>query len=243
MTDSKAAPILMPSNGFFITGTDTDCGKTHATAALIAHIGRSGASVAGIKPIASGFEFIDGEWRNQDIDAVSRVSTVTLPSNLINRYSYKDPIAPHIAAHLAGESIDIAAIVGDVAKASEFADIVVVEGVGGWLVPLDVSGKISIESLAVSLSLPVILVVGLRLGCLNHALLSIQAIKGSGVEFVGWVANHVDPDFQNVAENIETLKRLIPEPLLFELDHCPDTHSPVALNKLDLDFDAALALL
>ena len=230
------------SQGFFITGTDTDCGKTHVSSALIAHLARNGKGVAGLKPIASGFELSDGQWRNHDIDSITQASSVKLPEDLVNRYAYKEPIAPHIAANAAGDSIEVAKIVSDVKKAQEIADVVIVEGVGGWLVPLDLSYSSSIESLAVAIDLPVVLVVGLRLGCLNHALLSVQAIKASSARFAGWVANHVDPNFQNVAENIATLKHAISEPLLFELEHCPSSQSPQALKNVSLDQNAAFTL-
>ncbi len=241
---SNSAPILNAGNsqGFFITGTDTDCGKTHVSSALIAYLARNGKDVAGLKPIASGFELSSGMWRNHDIDSITHASSVKLPEKLVNRYAYKEPIAPHIAANAAGDSIEVAKIVSDVKKAQEIADIVIVEGVGGWLVPLDMSCSGSIESLAVAIDLPVILVVGLRLGCLNHALLSVQAIKSSPAKFAGWVANHVDPSFQNAAENMATLKQAISEPLLFELEHCADSHSPAALKTLSLDQNAAFAV-
>ncbi len=242
MNCSDLSSNAKKSRGFFITGTDTDCGKTYASSALIAHLAHEGERIAGLKPIASGFEFNDGEWRNHDIDSITQASSVKLPRRLINRYAYNDPIAPHIAANAAGDSIETAKIVDDVKRAQDMADLVVVEGVGGWLVPLDLSRSTSIESLAVAIELPVILVVGLRLGCLNHALLTVQAIRSSSVQFAGWVANHVDPYFQSAAENIDTLKHAISEPLLFELEHCADSCAPVVLKNLNLDDNAGLAL-
>lgn len=242
MSNSDSSLGAENTGGFFITGTDTDCGKTHVSSALIAYLARNGKRVAGLKPIASGFELSGGKWRNHDVDSITQASSVKLPGELVNRYAYKEPIAPHIAANAAGDSIEVVKIVGDVKRAQEMADIVVVEGVGGWLVPLDQSSCSSIESLAVAIDLPVILVVGLRLGCLNHALLSIQAIKSSPARFAGWVANHVDPSFQNAAENIATLKHAISEPLLFELEHCIDSHAPTALKNLSLDENADFTL-
>lgn len=238
MDISQTTSTRMQPEGFFITGTDTDCGKTYVSSALIAHLASNGERVAGLKPIASGFELSEGVWRNRDIDAITQASSIELAENLVNRYAYKEPIAPHIAANSVGDSIDIAKIVSDVKKAHEIADTVVVEGVGGWLVPLDFSGSRSIESLAVAIDLPVILVVGLRLGCLNHALLSVQAIKRSSVRFAGWVANHLDPSFQSAQENIMTLKQAISEPLLFELEHRPDACLPAMLKNINVDLNS-----
>lgn len=242
MSFSDSDLSAQKTGGFFITGTDTDCGKTHVSSALIAHLAHKGKRVAGLKPIASGFELSGGKWRNHDIDSITQASSVKLPEKLVNRYAYNDPIAPHIAADAAGDLIEVEKIVSDVERAQEVADIVVVEGVGGWLVPLDLLRSSSIESLAIAIDLPVILVVGLRLGCLNHALLSVQAIKSSSVKFAGWVANHIDPSFQNAAQNIATLKQAISEPLLFEVEYCNDSRSPAVLKNLNLDESATLPL-
>ena len=233
-------------NGFFITGTDTDCGKTYAASALIAHLAghfqAQGGRVVGLKPIASGFELRGEQWLNNDVEAIKAASSVALPDDLRNRYSYKEPIAPHIAANIAGDKIDIGAISNDVDAAYSYADIVVVEGVGGWLVPLDQASNSSIKSLAEELALPVILVVGLRLGCLNHALLAIESIRKSNVNFLGWVANHVDPEYQYLDENIQTLKNSIDEPMLFELAYSSEPKGAVALKGVNTVLYSVLSI-
>ncbi len=204
---------------FFITGTDTDCGKTRVSAALIHYLRRHGRGVAGVKPIASGFELIEGEWRNQDIELLKSASNVALPSQQLNRYAYRPAIAPHIAAEQQDQLIDLDMIVSDVNQALNHVDALVVEGVGGWLVPLATNSSHSIETLAQKLKLPIILVVGMKLGCLNHALLTARAIKQAGVPFAGWVANRIDPCFDYVSNNIATLVAQMPVPKLFELPY------------------------
>ena len=209
-------------SGFFITGTDTDAGKTFASSALIRALVKGGLSVAGLKPMASGFDLVDGQWVNSDVDALTKASNVELPSEQVNRYAFKPAIAPHIAAQQSGVSLDFDLISDDVEFAQSQTDMVVVEGVGGWHVPLSAIGEKpvqDIQSLAVRLKLPVIMVVGLRLGCLNHAVLTANAIERSGLELVGWVANHVDTDFACLDENLSSLDNLINAPRLFDIPH------------------------
>ena len=211
-------------SGVFITGTDTDAGKTFVSAIIIRALASAGFKVAGLKPIASGFYQTGDSWVNDDVQALTHASNVDLPSKRVNRYAFTPAIAPHIAARQAGEELSFDLIAQDVAFASKAADLVLVEGVGGWHVPLAMPDKENhpvsdIESLAVSLNLPVILVVGLRLGCLNHAILTAKAIEQSGVPLLGWVANHVDPEFAFVNENLQTLDAILPVPKLFEIKH------------------------
>lgn len=209
-------------SGFFITGTDTDAGKTFASSALIRALANAGLSVVGLKPMASGFDLVDGQWVNSDVDALTKASNVELPSERVNRYAFKPAIAPHIAAQQSGVSLDFDLIFDDVEFAKSQADMVVVEGVGGWHVPLSAVGEKpvqDIQSLAVCLKLPVIMVVGLRLGCLNHAVLTANAIERSGLELIGWVANHIDPDFACLDENLSSLDNLINAPRLFDTPH------------------------
>jgi len=206
--------------GVFVTGTDTGIGKTFTSQALVLALAETGLKVAGLKPIASGFELRDGEWRNDDVDALTSASNVDLPAQMVNRYSFKPAIAPHIAAEQENQELDLALIKNDVLSASQHADFVVVEGVGGWHVPLSSVAAIApqdIQDLAQALDLPVIMVVGLRLGCLNHAILTAQAIIASGLPLLGWVANHVEPDLPYVDENLATLESILPVPKLFEL--------------------------
>ncbi len=217
----------------FITGTDTDAGKTIATASLLRYLADSGVRCAGVKPIASGFELRNGERVNQDIERLKAASNVVLPDQLINSYAFEPAIAPHIAAADQGVSLNFDVIVERAQKASSQVDTLLVEGVGGWAVPLAWCNEAcptdcaehksqNIASLAKALGLPVILVVGLRLGCLNHALLSAQAILADGVNLLGWVACEVQADFNRKAENMHTLKRMMPAPLLFEIPHMED---------------------
>lgn len=225
---------------FFVTGTDTDCGKTYVSAALIRHLQHGHRRVAGLKPIASGFELVDGRLQNTDVEALTLASNVALAPELINRYSYQPAIAPHIAARQVGDTICAELIELDVATAVEQVDALVVEGVGGWLVPLSECGSLSIEVLAQRLKLPVILVIGMKLGCLSHALLTARAIMQAGVPFAGWVANHIDPEFNFLSENIATLENQMPVPKLFEL---PYHHNSDKYAEVEACSDHWLALL
>jgi dethiobiotin synthetase len=197
--------------GFFITGTDTGVGKTWATVALINYFKMRGAIVVGMKPIASGCKNIKGVLKNEDALLLQEHASVALEYSQINSYSFLDPVSPHLAAN--DEQIDLDKIVKDFNVLKTQADIVLVEGVGGWLVPLNNQGD-DLEMLAKKLQLPVIMVVGIRLGCINHARLTYQAIKASGVEFAGWLAMCLDPNMLKINENIETIQRAIDPPLL-----------------------------
>ena len=229
---------MAKKQGFFITGTDTDCGKTQVSEALIRYLQTHNLKAAGLKPIASGFELRGNEWKNSDIEALTSASNVDLDIKLVNRYRYREPIAPHIAAEKAGETIDISLISDDVVQSFKTVDALVVEAVGGWLVPLDSYGDgdsdngvaQSVETLAEALKLPVILVVGMKLGCLNHALLTARAIMASKVAFLGWVANRVDPHFERAEDNILTLERKMPVPKLFELPYFENGVESCELN-------------
>ena len=209
-------------NGVFITGTDTDVGKTFVSTVILRALVKGGVSVVGLKPIASGFELRDGEWRNADVDALTSASNVVLAKERINRYAFKPAIAPHIAAIESNEFLDFNAIKQDVDYAAEHANFVLVEGVGGWHVPLSdpkQSPIQDIQSLAQHLTLPIIMVVGLRLGCLNHALLTANAIGRSGLQLIGWVANHIEPDFDHVNDNIFALEQQLSVPRLFDIPY------------------------
>lgn len=230
----------------FITGTDTDAGKTMVSASLLRCLAAQGRSVAGVKPLASGFVETAAGWFNSDIESLKAAGSYDLPKELINQYAYRPFIAPHIAAKHLGEEINLDLVVASVAKAKRQVDTLVVEGVGGWRVPLTVcssscaapcnihSGK-SISSLSERLGLPVVLVVGLRLGCLNHALLTAEAIIADGQRLMGWVACGVDPEFEYKEDNMQTLKQLMPAPLIFEVPHLQDvvlreSYYPANLN-------------
>ena len=223
--------MLTNEKGVFITGTDTDAGKTVVSAALVRALVNKGLSVAGLKPIASGFELIDGSWCNEDVEALTQASNVALPAQRVNRYAFKPAIAPHIAAAQEGVSLELDLIKQDLDYAAGKADFVLVEGAGGWHVPLSSPGQQPVQdmqSLAKCMNLPVIMVVGMRLGCINHAVLTANAILQSGLPLLGWVANQVDPSFEYLKENISTLDSLLAVPRLFDVPFCSD------VNAIDL---------
>ena len=223
--------MLTNEKGVFITGTDTDAGKTVVSAALVRALVNKGLLVAGLKPIASGFELIDGSWCNEDVEALTQASNVALPAQRVNRYAFKPAIAPHIAAAQEGVSLELDLIKQDLDYAAGKADFVLVEGAGGWHVPLSSSGQQPVQdmqSLAKCMNLPVIMVVGMRLGCINHAVLTANAILQSGLPLLGWVANQVDPSFEYLKENISTLDSLLAVPRLFDVPFCSD------VNAIDL---------
>ncbi len=206
----------MPQS-YFVVGTDTSVGKTYIASALIRYFAASGKKTAGMKPIASGCELSEhGIWQgqlvNDDVVALYEASSVKAPLELINPYHFAPAIAPHIAAEKAGVVIDLDLIVRSYQVLAEMADVVVVEGAGGFLVP--VSAQQSMADLAVKLDLPVVLVVGMRLGCINHALLTVEAIKACGLKLAGWVANQIEPDMSMFAENLASLRERIDAPCL-----------------------------
>jgi dethiobiotin synthetase len=200
----------------FVTGTDTEIGKTLVSAALLRGFARAGLRAAGMKPIAAGAFEVDGVWHNEDADQLDAASSVLLPPTLRTPYLLKAPAAPHIVAALENVRLDIGHIVDCHAQALKLADIVVVEGVGGFRVPL--TDTHDTADLALALNLPVVLVVGMRLGCISHALLTAEAIAARGLHLAGWVANRVDPDMSFADENIaairDRLKRQYDVPLL-----------------------------
>jgi dethiobiotin synthetase len=201
------------TTAFFVTGTDTEVGKTHVTCLLLKQYAEQGLKVIGMKPIAAGCELVDGEWGNEDVQQLIAASNVTAPLNLINPYCFKEPIAPHLAAEKAGVTIAIDTIVNAFKQLQTMADVVIVEGAGGFLVPLNANDDMA--DLAIALGIPTILVVGMRLGCINHSLLTAEAIKARGLALHGWVANHIDPDMDVQQENILTItQQLGVEPIL-----------------------------
>lgn len=204
------------SPAYFLTGTDTEIGKTFITCALLHRARREGLAAAGLKPIAAG---TDAAGRNDDVEAIRAASSVELPSAIVNPYCFTPAIAPHIAAAEAGREIEFATIAAACQAARQSAEWVIVEGVGGFCVPLGVDRNSA--DLAVELGLPVILVVGMRLGCINHALLTAEAIAARGLFLAGWVANRIDPAMARFDENLATLERLLYAPLLGVVPHAP----------------------
>lgn len=188
---------------FFITGTDTGVGKTHVACQLMRDYVAQGHRVVGMKPVAAGCDFVDGEWVNEDVLKLTQAGNVNAPRALINPYSFKEAIAPHIAAEKCGITIKIEAIIQAFDALSQLADMVIVEGAGGFLVPLHHDETMA--DLAASLNIPIILVVGMRLGCINHALLTAEAIKVRNLTLHGWVANPIEPDMPAFDENVATI--------------------------------------
>ena len=198
---------------FFIAGTDTGVGKTHVACKLIQQYVDQGYKVVGMKPVAAGCELVNDEWINDDVLKLRVASNVKAPHKLINPYSFKEAIAPHIAAEEAGIEIKIAVIQKAFVALSELADIVIVEGAGGFLVPLNDTE--SMADLVAVLDIPVILVVGIKLGCINHTLLTLEAIKTRQLSLYGWVANKIEPNMQFYNKNVKTIVNKIQIKSLF----------------------------
>ena len=199
--------------GYFITGTDTGVGKTLVAAALIQKFAQQRLRVSGMKPVASGCESTNEGLRNEDAEALAAQATVRHPYERVNPYAFAPAIAPHIASEGAGKPIELAVLIQAYQELGALSDIVVVEGAGGWRVPLGPVGTLA--DFPEQLGLEVILVVGLRLGCLNHALLTSEAIERRGkCRLAGWVGNGIDPEFAPLAANIDTLTRRIAAPCL-----------------------------
>ena len=216
-------------SAYFLTGTDTEIGKTFITCALLQHAQQLGLSAVGIKPIAAG---TDAQGKNDDVENIRAASSLKLPNEIINPYCFKAAVAPHIAALEEGATIEFASIQEACDAARQQADLLIIEGVGGFRVPLGADGDSA--DLAVKLGLPIIFVVGLRLGCINHALLSVEAITARKLPIAGWVANCIDPDMARVEQNLTTLKSLINAPLLGVVPHNPAGGYLVAANFLSL---------
>lgn len=199
-------------NSYFIVGTDTGVGKTFIASRIVQQFANQGYKTVGMKPIASGCEKnAQGEWVNEDVTALTNASNVQAPLDLINPYHFQPSIAPHIAASQAGAEMQIPHILQSFHALQKQADIVIVEGAGGFLVPIN--SQETLADLAVALKLPIILVVGMRLGCINHTLLTVEAIKNRGLHLAGWVANQIDPEMPVFDENLDSLKARIVEPL------------------------------
>lgn len=200
---------MKPARGWFITGTDTGVGKTHVACGLLRVLAAEGARAAGFKPVATGCVGPAGALRNDDALALMAAGEVAAAYEAINPYAFAPPIAPHLAARAAGVAIRPEPILRAFAALTEQAEVVVVEGAGGWRVPL--GDDWDMADLARQLGLPVVLVVGMRLGCLNHALLSAEAI---GDLLCGWVANEIDDGMDAMEGNLASLRQRLPVPCL-----------------------------
>jgi dethiobiotin synthetase len=219
------------STGIFITGTDTGVGKTVVASGLVRLAASSGRRVVGLKPVASGAERTPDGLRNEDALTLAAESSVQLPYALTNPLCFEPAIAPQIAAAEAGIAIDLPDLVAWYARATSEADLAVVEGAGGWRVPLHPEGFLS--DLPEQLGLGVLLVVGLRLGCLNHARLTLEAIERSGrCRYAGWIGNRIDASFTRLDENLGTLTRLLGGPPLAVIPPLPAATAAAALEFL-----------
>jgi dethiobiotin synthetase len=226
--------------GLFITGTSTGVGKTAVTAAVLRRLAESGVRAVGLKPIASGSHRAGPEapLRNADALELQAAASVALPYDQVNPYCFEPAIAPHIAAAEAGRPITPEALVQWYQRATAGADLALVEGAGGWRVPLFPQGFLS--DLPEALGLGVILVVGTTLGCLNHARLTAEAIHAGGrCPWAGWIANNVDPAFERRAENLATLERLLGSPPLAVTEW---TDARTAFGNASLELGAATRL-
>lgn len=196
--------------GCFITGTDTNAGKTWAALALLHYFRNQGKSVLGMKPVASGCFMQEGRLVNEDALQIQEHSLVKADYDLINPYAFASPVSPHIAGKNNPVSLD--KVIACFNQLQERAEIVVVEGAGGWYTP--VNNQQDMADLAKALALPVILVVAIRLGCINHAKLTYRAIQQAGVDCAGWIAMCADPDVLNPEEIIQTIENALDAPLL-----------------------------
>ncbi|SFN64579.1 dethiobiotin synthase [Nitrosospira briensis] len=212
-------------SGYFVTGTGTGVGKTLVSCALLHAFGASGKTTVGMKPVAAGCE--NGKW--QDVELLTGASTMAAPQELVNPYALIPPIAPHIAASRTDINIDISVIRQACLQLQQIADVMIVEGVGGFLVPLN--DHQDSADMAKALGLPVILVVGMQLGCLNHALLTARTVRATGLPLAGWVANCIDPQMLALDENVLALEQRLACPLLGVLpfEQNPDARKLSAL--------------
>ena len=210
----------------YVTGTDTGIGKTFASCALLHALRGQGMRAVGMKPVASGCTWLDGGWKNDDALALQQASAVEVAYADINPFALEHPLAPELAARDAGTDVTLTPILDAYARLATKADAVVVEGVGGWAAPL--SASLMQADLVRALELPVVLVVGLRLGCLNHALLSARAIEADGATLAGWIGSHVDPAMARVEDNLKMLQARLLAPCWGVLPHMPNAE-PAAM--------------
>lgn len=222
------------SKGVFITGTDTGVGKTWFTLALIEALKGQGRRTNGMKPVASGGTYINGKLTNDDAKLIMQCCSELVNYELINPYVFEPPVAPSFAARQAGEIVDLDQIVASYNKLASACDYIIVEGVGGWRVPI--SDKIRTVDLARELAVPVILVVGLRLGCINHAILTAEAIRADGINLCGWVSNQLDKEYLHKEETLELLNEELACPNIANLEHMNHLDLAEMVKNIDLSF-------
>lgn len=230
MTQGQRSSV---SRGWFVTGTDTEVGKTLVAVSLLHALTARGYRCVGMKPVASGCTpGATGLHRSRDAEALLAHSSVPAEYVDVNPYSFVPAVAPHLAAAAAGQAISLDKVQAHYERLCDAAEWVVVEGVGGWAVPL--ADDASIADLARALGLPVILVVGMRLGCLNHALLTGDAIERDGLVMAGWVANQIEPEMPLFEENVHALERRLAAPLLGVVPHLSVPHPSAVTAYLDV---------
>jgi len=224
----------MAKRSFFITGTDTDAGKTIVTAGLLAAANKAGKRTIGLKPVSAGCEKTEEGLRNSDAVILQNTANVQLSYEQVNPIAFEPPIAPHIAAMNEGRVLSGERIAAFCRGAMmQPADLVLVEGAGGWRVPL--SYRETMAQIPKSLQVPVIMVVGMKLGCINHALLTAESIARDGVPLAGWIANKVDPDMNSYDENRDTIANMLRAPLLAEIPHLDDPAPENIAEYIDID--------
>ena len=215
----------------FVTGTDTGVGKTLISSALLHGLSQAGLKTVGMKPLAAGAEMRDGVLYNDDVAALEGASSLSVPRELVVPYLLREPAAPHIAAELEKIAIEPQRLLDSYAQLTSQAEAVVVEGVGGFRVPL--TDDFDTADLAKKLQLDVILVVGLRLGCLNHALLTAEALAARGLRLAGWVANQIDPAMSHQQGNIDALRSRLSAPLIGRVPFMAQASAAAAAHCLD----------
>lgn len=220
------------SEKWFVAGTDTEVGKTFTSCVLLEAAGRAGKSTAGYKPVASGSEWLAGELRNGDALALQASSSVPLSYQEVNPFVFAEPTSPHIVARAEGRPISPDVMSAGLQSLSHKAEWVLVEGAGGWFTPL--SDDLLFADWVVQERLPVILVVGIRLGCINHALLTQLAIRQAGLKLGGWVANDIQPPGARHQDYLRTLASLLAAPMLGEIPYSPATSPDELAHLLDL---------
>jgi dethiobiotin synthetase len=219
----------------FVTGTDTEIGKTLASCALLRAQVMRGVRAVGMKPVAAGAQWRDERWTNEDVERILAAGNVDVPRESICTYLLRDAVAPHLAAQAQGVRMEIATILAGYEKLRSQADVVIVEGVGGFRVPL--GENFDTADLASRLALPVVLVVGMRLGCLNHAALTAEAIRARGLVFAGWIANTIEPEMEQAEGNFRSLERILDAPCIGRFPWLPGMRNApepsAALSELD----------
>ncbi len=222
----------LPGHGFFVTGTDTAVGKTLIACSLLQAFAARGLAAVGMKPVACGAEPAAGALVNDDVERLIAAGNVSAPRSHVNPYCFAPPIAPHIAAEKAGVVIELDRIESSFHALAACAQVVVVEGVGGFRVPL--GPGLDTAQLAAQLALPVVLVVGVRLGCLNHALLTAESIAARGLKLAGWVANHMDSQMEAADENVRALEALMTAPMLAQVAFSAVPQAAVIAARLEI---------